>query len=77
MESDPRSPFFRQFVIYEGGQFDSETIGDITTTWLVSTPWELVSGDATNPSFGQSLRFERTDNNDTLPAWIELELIGT
>lgn len=75
VESDRRSPYFNQLVISEGGQYESETIDDVTTRWLVSTPWELVYGDASSPAYGDTLRFERTDDNDTLPAWIELELI--
>ncbi len=75
VESDRRSPYFNQLVVSESGQYDSETIDDVTTTWLASTPWELVSGNANSPAFGQTLRFERTDDNDTLPAWLELELI--
>lgn len=75
VEFDERSPYFNTLIISEGGQYDSETIGDVTTTWLASTPWELVSGDSSLATFGQTLRFERTDDNDTLPAWVELELI--
>ena len=75
VESDPRSPYWNQLVIFEGGEFESETVDDMTTTWLVSSPWTLVSGDADLPTFGAALRFERTDDNDTLPPWIELELV--
>jgi hypothetical protein len=75
VEFDKRSPYYRQLVIYEGGLFDSETIDDVTTTWIVSSPWTLVSGDADSLGYGLPLRFERTDDNDCLPAWIELELI--
>lgn len=77
VESDQRSPFFNQLVIYEGGQFASETVDDLTTRWLVSTPWTLVSGNPDLLTFGAVLKFERTDDNDCLPQWIELELVKT
>lgn len=40
-----------------------------------SSPWQLVNRPAVVAEFGVVNRFERTDDNDTLPAWIELELI--
>lgn len=39
------------------------------------SPWQLVNRPAVVAEFGVVNRFERTDDNDTLPAWIELELI--
>lgn len=75
VESDRRSPFFGQLAIFEGGQFASETVEDVTTRWLVSTPWKLVSGDPESLKLGAVLKYERTDNNDTLPPWLELELV--
>jgi hypothetical protein len=42
---------------------------------LQASPWQLVNRPAVVAEFGVVNRFERTDDNDTLPAWIELELI--
>ena len=75
VEPDRRSPFYNQLVIFEGGQFASETVEDVTTRWLVSTPWKLVSGDPDLLKLGAVLKYQRTDNNDTLPPWLELELV--
>lgn len=81
--SDRRSPLYGQFCIWEGGMLQRED-GVLTEYqsqvdgleyWLHSSPWELVSGSAVVAEFGHVNRFERTNDNDALPAWVELELV--
>lgn len=71
IESDQRSPLWNQFTIFEGGLTDT----DGETSWATETPWVLTSGSDVVAQFGVVNRFERTDDNDTLPRWVELELV--
>jgi hypothetical protein len=83
--SDPRSPLFGQFTIFDGGtrlhDFDGEPAED-GLAWfqwyfsgvLQSVPWVLTSGSDVVAEIGFVNRFERNDDNSTLPAWVELEL---
>lgn len=87
IQTDPRSPFYGQFVIYSGSTFES--VGDppsgptLTPQWwawandrvMTSTPWHLVSGSEVSAELGVTNRWERTDDNTTLPDWIELTLV--
>lgn len=74
IEPDKRSPYYDQFIITTGGQFAREAPGD-PERWCSFTPWQLVSGSEVVAEFGHVNRFERTDDNDCLPRWVELELI--
>ena len=51
------------------------SVSQTATRWTDEAPWQLVDRPAVVAEFGVVNRFERTDDNDTLPAWIELELI--
>lgn len=72
--NDARSPLHGQFVISQGGDFAFESTENGVESWIVSTPWRLESGE-TVAEYGAINKFVRTDDNDTLPAWVELELI--
>lgn len=76
--SDTRSPLYGQFVIHAGGRYllePSPIDGEPDSYSLQSSPWELVNRPAVVAELGEVNRFERTDDNDTLPAWIEIDLI--
>lgn len=84
--SDTRSPLFGQFTIFSGGErlhdFDSEPAEDgpgwnqwFQQSILRSVPWSLTSHATVEPELDRVHRFERTDDNTTLPDWIELELV--
>lgn len=70
--SDTRSPLNGQFTCFEGAEYTED--GD-NAPYLQSTPWELTSGDDIQAEFDFTNRFERTNDNSTLPEWIELELV--
>lgn len=75
--NDTRSPLYGQLTCFEGGLFEDGGQGEdgAADPVLQSVPWELTSGAEVLAEFGHINRFERTNDNDTLPAWIELELI--
>lgn len=70
--TDPRSPLRHSFTCFEGGVYQPD--GD-HAPFLVSVPWELTSGAEVTAVFGVTNRFERTNDDTTLPDWIELELV--
>lgn len=71
VEADRRSPRFGEFTIREGGTYVEQEYG---MPWMFSTPWVCETGEVV-AEFGRVNRFVREDNNDTLPAWVEIELI--
>lgn len=75
--SDKRSPLYGAFVPLDDGLYtDGGTgVGGAADPILQSTPWQLTSGSDVVAEFGTVNRFNRTNGNDTLPAWVELELI--
>lgn len=72
--NDERSPLYGQFVISQGGEFAFESTEEGVESWIISTPWELETGELI-AEYGITNRFVRNDDNDTLPVWVELELI--
>lgn len=74
--TDSRSPMYGEFTCFEGGIYEDGGEGvDAADPVLQSTPWELTSGDSMTAEFEFVNRFERTTDDESLPEWIELELI--
>lgn len=70
--SDRRSPLFGEFHIFEGATMDDD--GDPDDQWIVGVPWHRVTGPVT-AELGVVHRFERTNDNRSLPAWVTLEMV--
>jgi hypothetical protein len=72
---DPPSPLHGQVTIWNDATLVPVTGGEVGQQRMTATAWNLVSGSEVKAEFGTVNRFERTNSNDALPAWVELELI--